>query len=588
MFFILTTLYDKNVVRYYNSDSGQYEQELNTELDKWTKRHRDQVEGMAEKLRSEYNAALLTTNNAASDKVASSVGANNHYYQTSRSYVSSSSNTGGGGSAVSVINPNCNICAVLPSFTGKTQEELDIIAKNMTNQIISDMENGKLARSQINQPNWFENRVAQTLEELNKQKQSSSSAAVVYQQPIYHFDNAGTSGIQHQQSQQQSLFNQGAGHYQGQTQSQHSLYYAPSTSQRSRYFNTQSSVSQYPAPNPTVYQTTNIENRQRASDERSRSSVYQPRPIFVGSETIRTENNYSSLASSQHTIATPIIPVVHQNEYTFSEDIDEGQQKLEDFGQQQDDFGQTQLDYDRHEYDYTRNVNPTTTVPQHYDRSYFSQHHNTFETEEHIPALPRQTTPTPLSIQSQTINRTSIESTNNRDYVPIVVIPSQQTVISTSSVNVTEHERNHSQQPPVYRPIQRPSTTNTYHRQDETIDNERTQNRPAQPPYVNNINNIETYDHRHSEERTVNNNVNIQTPAPTVVTSSSKHSIYGYLDESSEYILPNYRPRVVIDKNSEFHPLDQRREPVQQQPQQVCNIRTFQISYKLCPIRSRT
>lgn len=522
---------------------------------------------MAEKLRSEYNAALLTTDDAPRDKIASTGGANNRYYQTSSSYVSSSSNTGSTGATIT--NPNCNICAVLPSFTGKTQEELDIIAKNMTNQIISDMESGKLARSQINEPNWFENRVAQTLEELNKQKQSSSSSssAVVYHQPIYNFNNAAAGGM-HQQSQQQSLFNQG-GHYQGQTQSQHSLYYAPTTStnQRSRYFNTQSSVAQYP-PNPNLYQTTNVENRQRTSDERSQSSVYhQPRPVVVGSESIRKENNCSSTATSQHTVAAPLIPVVQQSEYTYSEDIDEGQQHTEDFGQQQIDFGQTQLDIDRHEYDYTRNViNPTTPASRQYETSYFTQQHNTIETEERVPPLPRQPTPTPPSIRSQTINRTRIETTHDRNYVPIVVIPSQQTVVSASSVNVTEHEHHHRPPPPVYRPILRPSTTNTYHRQEETIENDRIQNRPVQPSY----NNVQTYDHRRSEEKTVNN-VNIQTPAPTVVSSSSKHSIYGYLDESSEYILPNYRPRVVIDKNSEFHALDQRREPVQQ-PQQVSKI----------------
>lgn len=567
-------LFEFQSYRYYNSQSGQYEQKVNDDLDEWAKMHRNQVEGMAEKLRSQYNAALSSEASAANTGAATT--GNNRYYQASSSYVSSSS------AGSTTPNKNCNICAVLPSFTGKTQEELDIIAKNMTDQIISDMDSGKLARTQINQPNWFENRVTQKLEELNKQKQTVTGT--MYAPPkMYGFNDAGL-----QQSQQQSLYNQG-GYYQGQTQSQHSVYYAPSSSQRSRYFNGQTSDTQYPAIVPaagTYHRSTeNIENRQR-NEEQTRSTIYPasntvrtenvenrqehtrstiyPTPLLVAANTVRTENNCTSTTSNHHTVAgQPVVvpPIVQRNEYQFNEDIDEGQ-RVEDFGQQREDFGQVQTNIDRHEYDYVRNVIAATTtpIPQHrHDDSYYSQH-NTFESdrrvEQRLPT-PVQPLPTPPSIRSQTINRTKIETTD-RTYVPIVVVPSQQTVIATSTTNVTEIER---RQPAiVYRPIVAP--THTYRRQEEEmVERIRNRTRPVQPAYVNVHQTVD----RRSEER----RVEIQTPAPTIVTGS-KHSIYGYLDESSEYVLPNYRPRVVIDNNMEFNSLNQQKVP--ERPRQEVNV----------------
>lgn len=135
---------------------------------------------MADKIRNQYNAALTRPTDASG------------YYQTSSS---SSTNTNFASSTNSIGSAtgtrNCNICAILSATSGKTQEELDIIARNMTLQILDEMRSGKLARNQINQPNWFENRVVQKLEELNKEN------TVQYQENLYTSSRGGT-GIGYQ------------------------------------------------------------------------------------------------------------------------------------------------------------------------------------------------------------------------------------------------------------------------------------------------------------------------------------------------------------------------------------------------------
>lgn len=123
---------------------------------------------MAEKMRSEYNTIVASGNYEA--PAASSTGKT---YSTSMAMASS---TAGG--------EDCDQPQAFSfSFTGKTKEQLDEIAKSLTHQIIADLNSGKLEYSQITQPNWFEQRATQNLRE---QGVTGFTVTPQTQRTVYH------------------------------------------------------------------------------------------------------------------------------------------------------------------------------------------------------------------------------------------------------------------------------------------------------------------------------------------------------------------------------------------------------------------
>ncbi|KAL5281169.1 hypothetical protein ACFFRR_004906 [Megaselia abdita] len=59
----------------------------------------------------------------------------------------------------------------VPDFVGKTQTEIDAIARGMTEELISDMRSGRISYSDITKPNYFENQAALKLESMNANSQ---------------------------------------------------------------------------------------------------------------------------------------------------------------------------------------------------------------------------------------------------------------------------------------------------------------------------------------------------------------------------------------------------------------------------------
>lgn len=403
----------------------------------------------------------------------------------------------------------CNkICAIIPGFVGRSQEEIDTIAKDMTAQIIADLQSGKLVRSQLNQPNWFEHQVAQKLVELRKHHQEQYQQNVYRASSRFHENqgtqvqpnlyaggrtyNKDTEDVQQQQENvfsdddlrqiQQSVFNQRqhqqqGSFYQQQSQNQHSVYTRPVH----RYYNSQTT------------------SRDSANEERTRT-VY-PTPVVV-TNNVMEEKNFTST----NTASVPQINVYNQ-------------------------YGRR--DEETEDRQYTQSQPIATVVPS-YDRTYYEQK----EFEER-----RRNGYRPVTYPSTSRTVQTSQTTSERERTIPVVLPTQRTITS-SNVHVEQEEKE------VRRPPQIPRVYN-YGREEKTEERE-TYHRNRQNVVPTQQTHYETRNTEHEEKV-----VEVHTPSPIPVTSS-KHNIYSHVQESE--VVPNYQPRVVIDKNTEFEVLDHRRE----------------------------
>uniref|UniRef100_A0A7G3AS25 Putative myosin class ii heavy chain n=1 Tax=Lutzomyia longipalpis TaxID=7200 RepID=A0A7G3AS25_LUTLO len=167
-------------------DLGQQRLQPESEL------YSQEIQAIADKLRAEYNAAVA----ASPSKYPHQVSGN-----YAGQYRTQGRGCGDAGCATSVTSKVTHSS----NFGTKTQEELDTMAKDLAQEIIKDMQTGKLQYSQISQPNWFEQRAAQELE---------------------------ASGLRHSQSQSQSQYMGSSGRYQQQQQQQSTYggYYKPQSS----------------------------------------------------------------------------------------------------------------------------------------------------------------------------------------------------------------------------------------------------------------------------------------------------------------------------------------------------------------------
>ncbi|GAB0099392.1 hypothetical protein DMENIID0001_152480 [Sergentomyia squamirostris] len=154
----------------------------------------DEIHEIADKLRTEYNAAVASNPSKYPYQVSG------NYEQQYRTGGRGCGEAGCATSVTSSVSHSSN-------FDPKTQAEMDTMAKELAQEIIKDMQTGKLQYSQINQPNWFEQRAAQELEAFNSGLRQSQSQS----------QYMGSSGRYQQQQQQQQ-------------QSTYGTYYKPQSS----------------------------------------------------------------------------------------------------------------------------------------------------------------------------------------------------------------------------------------------------------------------------------------------------------------------------------------------------------------------
>lgn len=270
---------------------------------------------IAERVRRELNTAISNPN-----------GNNGAYYGSTSSY--KANNVANGVSCTTE-------CRFLPGQSGRSQSELDILAREMTNQIVHDLRTGKLTRTQVNQPNWFENRVAERLSDFQREHQSEFERNLQSVSNRFH---------QSQQQQQQSHGSQ------FQQQSQSYGYVQPIVTGNSyekvveERHNEHNTNTVYPTP-VTVYHGAavisrnnncsdqiygnlfprfNLQNqfKQRVESNRQMNTGYVA-PIVLGGSSYQVEEKHER--KEHH---APQIPVIMPTQSTYSRQFVDEQREV--------------------------------------------------------------------------------------------------------------------------------------------------------------------------------------------------------------------------------------------------------------------
>lgn len=346
------------------------------------------------------------------------------YYRTSSSY-----STGTNGNGITCTTE----CKLAPGQnaveTGQSQAQLDVIAREMSNKIISDLQAGRIQRNQLNQQ-WFDSQAADRLSSLQQhhqlefQKNLQAAASRFHQQNQQNIFNQ----QQHQQNGvtfvQPNIFTQS----QQQQQQQGSYYQQQSQSQHQTY-----------VPVIQTGSTTYTHNTQQYGQNQQHHTTNQirPRPVTIlHGATIVQEDNCTT--QNQQGVTYPLPSYNLQNQYN----------KVVQTNKQ------------------TSHVTPTYVTPVVGGNTF--QASTTVERNEHRVQPPTVTT---------------------------IVLPSQNT--HTHNVEQEQH-------------------------------------------------------HTHTQHNT--NNVHVYRPVPSVPSTHTVHTVHEEIDESE--VVPSYRPRVVIDKNTKFHELN--------------------------------
>lgn len=195
-------------------------------------------------------------------------------------------------------------CRFAPGSTGRTQAELDSLAREMTNQILYDIRSGKLERGQINTPNWFENRVADRLSQSHHLQQNNE----------HQF------AIQSQQQQQQHQSRQ----FQQQSQSQQTYGYIPPISTGNTYsrvveeHHKEVNRNNILPPPVTVFHGASILNRNNCTDQIHNGATF---PYF------NMQNQFNQRVESNrqvsNSVPTFIAPIGGDSSYHVSQRIEQ-------------------------------------------------------------------------------------------------------------------------------------------------------------------------------------------------------------------------------------------------------------------------
>lgn len=235
-------------------------------------------------------------------------------------------------------------CRLLSGYSGRSQAELDALARDMTNQIVHDLRSGKLQRGQINGPNWFEHRVADKLTELDQQHQTEFERNLHSVSNRFH-DQQYT--IQQQQQQQQNQ------QFQQQSQSQQSYGYIQPISTGNSYqrvveehHKEVNRNSAFPAQPVNVFHGATILHRNNCTDQIHQGTFpyynaqnqFNQRvesnrqiniaPTFVAP--IRGESSYHSsqtIERKEHRV--PQVPIVIPTQNSYTRQYEEEQREIQ-------------------------------------------------------------------------------------------------------------------------------------------------------------------------------------------------------------------------------------------------------------------
>lgn len=416
-------------------------------------------------------------------------------------------------------------CRRLSGYQGKTDAEMDALARQVTNSIVEDIRSGKLQHTQFNQPNWLANRVADQVNTLNQDHQfeferNVQAAANRFQQNRQHFS------IQSQQQQQGNSFQQ-------QSQSQHNFGYIQPVQGGSHY---EKIIEEHHRTNKNFAQPMNVYNgaatilRQdnctneiikggfpmfniqnrfnQVAERESNRLTNNVAPVFVrpiGGSSVTTFSQ--NIERKEHRV--PQMPIVIPTQNTFTRQFEEQQHEIRRQEQRPHIFGINQQNRTSHsETSNVRNVQvlapvptPITThvrhdlyeesdvVPNYRPRVVIDQNHVFQELEirnrqhEYQPVLPttqarthvkeeehfdRQIHQAPIfqpTIETKTVTKDEVETNYRQNRIQPQFIPTQST-----RVEETERVDRQYQQRPINQPqlnvntVVKESSESKYHR----------------------------------------------------------------------------------------------------------------------------
>lgn len=453
---------DSPIIFHGDGDAHSFSSSSGALSSSWARSHMDEIRKMADRLRSEYN-------------IRAHAGAGGRSGYHARHEFSSGSTFD------------------FPSFAGKSKEELDMITRQMTEKMIADMKSGKLLYSQIAQPNYFESQAAQQLESMSQSRDFTSQQQ------------------QTEDVQQQSQDVFGAEDFRQVPQTIGGGGYHR-TSEKKHFEYTSSSHGGY-QPIPTY--ATEVEDLNRREEQ---SSVAYPTTVtIIGGKRYVTKKNCST-SSSTHGSRSPF----YTNYRTrTSQDI----QKILDHGRTVPIVvDQSQSSYNKEDSTYSKQQEQQA-VPV-YPGSYFTDDHYDSQLSQSVD----QNIPAQSQVQGQT-TETRESSQYNRHYRPIPVGGTSQTITS-SSTTVRERE---NQRIPVVIPSQQTITSSS-----ESFSQTDSQ---RQIPVV-----YPSSSSTHRESSSYESTREHQAiPRPT--SSTSRHSIYKHLQKETDTV-PDYKPVVNIDSQT--------------------------------------
>lgn len=461
-------------------------------------------------------------------------------------------------------------CRLLNGYSARSQAELDALARDMTNQIVTDLRSGKLHRGQINSQNWFEHRVADKLSELEQQHRTEYERNV---QSVSNRFNDQHYSIQQQQQQQQQ-----SNQYQQQSQSQHSFGYIPPISTGNTYqrvveehHKEVNHNSAYPTP-VNVFQGSRIFNHNNCTNQIHHSSY----PYF------NVQNQFDQRVESDRQIKTTptfITPIGGESVYRSSQTIERNEHRVP----QVPIVIPTQNSYSHRYEEEQREIQRQQPRPQIYG---INQHNRTSHTETQRIHNVQVITPAPAPVITRqdiydhfyesdvvpnykprvTINENTkfheLEVRNRHEYQPVIPTVTSRTHIEkeeeqidrqyqqrpieiqpqiSTSETKEEYEINHQV---TERPIIYP-TQHTITRTEENEDVQRTQQIRPQYPIFSHTSNVHSYN---ESRNTDHNTQTIYHPNGQKVTTIKETHYVNILPQPANHYTFTYTKEEYLER----------------------------------------
>lgn len=459
-------------------------------------------------------------------------------------------------------------CRLLNGYSGRSQAELDALAREMTNQIVHDLRSGKLQRGQINGPNWFEHRVADKLSELEQQHRTEFERNLHSASNRFHDQHF---SVQQQQQQQQS--NQ----FQQQSQSQQSFGYIQPISTGNSYQRVveehHKEINRNGGYQVPVFHGATILQRNNCSDQINHASfplfnaqnqfnqrVESNRQINIAPTYIAPIGGESSYHSSQ-TIErkeqrVPQVPIVIPSQSSYTRQYEEEQREIQRHQPRPQIYGINQQNHSSHvESQRVHNVQiitpatPAITRQDIYDHFYESevvpnykprvtidQNTQFHELEvrnrerEYRPVIPAVTSRTHIEKEEEQIDRQYQQK-------PIQIRPQISTITTNEEVQVN---RQVTQRPYIY-----PTQSTITHTENEDIKTIHHQTRP-QYPIFSHTSKIESF----NESRNTNQNTQtIYKPGGhSTTTIQETHYVNILPQPASQYTYTKYTDEEYLER----------------------------------------